>query len=165
MSTMDFERQLKAEDLAHAKRMIETTLEGWELLTWNELLADDVILSLKSGPFDISSIGELGGVGGNLEVIGRQEAKDVLKSIYGDLRKDLSVTTEVISGYDAFLLGNLTVHKASENVQSLPIAIYLAFNSQAKIQKMTITIVDLRVLTAAIRKAVQSGWRVIPNSP
>ena len=153
MSTVDVERQLKAEGLAHAKRMIETTLEGWDLLTWNELLADDVVLSLKSGTLDPSLIGDLGGLAGNLEAIGRRQAKEVLKSIYGDLRKDLSVTTEVVSGYDAFLLGNLTVHEASENVQSLPVAIYMAFNSQAKIQKMTIAIVDLQVLTEAIRNA------------
>ncbi len=157
MSTMDVERELKAKGLAHAKRMIETILEGWDLLTWNELLADDVVLSLKLGTLDISRIGDLRGVGGNLEVTGQKQAKDVLRSIYGDLRKDLSVTTEVVSGYDAILLGNLTVHKTDEDVVSLPVGIYMAFNSQAKIRRLTIAVVDLQALTDAIRNAARSG--------
>ena len=40
MSTNDVERQLKAEDLARSKEMIDSILAGWDLLTWNELLAD-----------------------------------------------------------------------------------------------------------------------------
>ena len=157
MTMIDVERQLKSEGLAHAKRMVETTLEGWDLLTWNELLADDIVLSLRLSTLDISRLGDLRGVGGNIEVTGKNQAKDLLKSIYGDLRKDLSVTTEVVSGYDAILLGNLTLQKTSEAVESLPVAIYMAFNSHAKIHKMTIAVVDLQALTDAIRNAAQSG--------
>lgn len=157
MSTMDVARQLRAEGVAHAKRMVETTLEGWDLLTWNELLADDVVLSLRFGTLDISRIGDLRGVGGNLEVTGKEQAKDVLRRIYGDLRKDLSVTTEVVSGYDVILLGALALQKTHEDVESLPLGIYMAFNSQAKIRKMTIATVDLQALTDAIRNAAQIG--------
>ncbi len=157
MSTIDVARQLKAEGLAHAKRMIETTLEGWDLLTWNELLADDVVLSLRLGMLDISRFGDLRGTGGNLELVGQKQAKDVLTNIYADLRKDLSVTTEVVSGYDAILLGNLAILKTNNDVESLPVGIYMVFNSQAKIQKMTIAVVDLQALTDAIREAAQTG--------
>ena len=157
MSNMDVARQLKAESLAHAKRMIQTTLEGWDLLTWKELLADDVVLSLRLGKLDISRLGDLRGTGGNLEVVGQKQAKDVLEKIYADLRKDLSVTTEVVSGYDAILLGNLAVLKTNNDVESLPVGIYMVFNSQAKIQKMTIAVVDLQTMTDAIREAAQTG--------
>jgi len=157
MSIKEVEQELKSEGLAHAKRMVETTLEGWDLLTWNELLADDVVLSLRLGRLDISRLGDLRGAGGDLKVTGKQQAKGVLKSIYGDLRKDLSVTTEVVSGYDVILLGNLAVQKTAEDVESLPVGIYMAFNSQAKIQKLTIAIVDLQALTDAIRNAAQTG--------
>ena len=47
MSTINVERQPKAEDLARRKRMTEAVLEGWDQLTWNELLADDIVLSLR----------------------------------------------------------------------------------------------------------------------
>ena len=36
MVRTDLDRHLEAEELARGKQMIETTLEGWELLTWNE---------------------------------------------------------------------------------------------------------------------------------
>ncbi len=157
MSTMDVARQLRAGGLAHAKRMVETTLEGWDVFTWNELLADDVVLSLRLGTLDISRIGDLRGVGGNLEVTGQKQAKEVLRSIYSDLRKDLSVITEVVSGYDVILLGTLVLQKPNEDIESLPVGIYMSFNSQAKIQKMTIATVDLQELTDAIRNAAQTG--------
>ncbi len=157
MSTMDVARQMRAEGLAHAKRMVETTLEGWDVFTWNELLADDVVLSLRLGTLDISRIGDLRGVGGNLEVTGQKQAKEVLRSIYSDLRKDLSVITEVVSGYDVILLGTLVLQKPNEDIESLPVGIYMSFNSQAKIQKMTIATVDLQELTDAIRNAAQTG--------
>ncbi len=95
MSTIGVQRQMKTENLVHAKRMIERTLEGWDLLTWKELLADDIVLSLKLGTLDTSRMGGLHGIGSDLEVNGQREAKSVLKRIYGDLRKDLFVTTEV----------------------------------------------------------------------
>jgi len=157
MSIMDVGRQLKAEGLAHAKRMVETTLEGWDLLSWNELLADDVVLSLKLEALDINRIGDLRGASGDIEVTGKSQAREVMKSIYGDLRKDLSITTEVVSGYDVILLGNLAVHKTNEDTDSLPVGIYMVFNSQAKIQKLTIAAVDLQRLTDAIRAAAQAG--------
>jgi hypothetical protein len=157
MSIIDVERQLKAEGLAHAKRMVETTLEGWDLLTWNELLADDVILSLKLGTLDISRFGDLRGASGDLEVTGKAQAREVLQSIYGDFRKDLAVTTEVVSGYDVILLGNLAVHKTEDDVESFPVGIYMLFDSQVKIRKLTIAIVDLQALMDAIRKAAQTG--------
>jgi hypothetical protein len=47
MSTAEGERRLNAARLTHAKRMIETILEGWDLLTWNELL--QMMSSCRSG--------------------------------------------------------------------------------------------------------------------
>jgi hypothetical protein len=157
MSTMDVARHVQAEDQARARRMTETTLEGWELLSWNELLADDVVLSLKLGAVDASRLGELDAAGGDLEATGRDEAKDVLRAIYSDLRKDLTVTTKVISGYEAILLGCLAVPKAGQDLETLPVGIYMAFNSHGKIREMTIAIVDLRAATDAMRNAVRNG--------
>jgi len=73
MSTAEVERRLNATSLTHAKRMIETILEGWDLLTWNELLADDVVLSVRLGTAGMSQTGELPGLRANLQVTGRDQ--------------------------------------------------------------------------------------------
>jgi hypothetical protein len=157
MPSVDIERRLNAVSLTHAKRMVETILEGWDLLTWNELLADDIVLSVRLGMADSNRTGDLRGFAGDFQVTGQQAAKRVLKGIYGDLRKGLFVTTELISGYDAILLGNLSVQKPDVDIESLPVVIYMAFNSEGKIRKMTIAVVDLQALTDAIRKAAEGG--------
>jgi hypothetical protein len=104
-------------------------------------------------------VGGLGGVGGNVQVSGCEDAERVLKSIYSDLKNRTSVTTEVVSGYDVALLANLVVPTTKENEDdsSLPIALYLAFDPEGGIEKLTIAAVDLHPLTEAIRSAAQSG--------
>ena len=157
MSTAEVERRLNAASLTHAKRMTETILEGWDLLTWNELLADDVDLSVRLGTVGVNRTGDLRGSHADLQVTGRDEVKRVLQGIYSDLRKGLIVTTEVISGYDAVLLGNLSVQKPDVHIEPVPVGIYMAFNSKGKIRKMTIADVDLQPLTDAIRNAAEVG--------
>lgn len=159
MTTTDAARQIEAEDLARAKQMVQMILRDWDLMTWNELLADDVVLSIRMGALGAHRVGSFGAVGGNVKVAGREDAKRMLQSIYGDLRSGLSVTTEVVSGYDVALIGNLALRSTKENTQasSLPIVLYMAFDDEGKIDKMTIAAVDLRPLTDAIRTAVQGG--------
>jgi hypothetical protein len=69
------------------------------------------------------------------------------------------VTTEIISGYDVALLGNLSLRSTKENTEdlSLPIVLHMAFDYEGKVQKMTIAAVDLNPLIEAIRAAVQSN--------
>jgi len=159
MTAMDVTRQLEAEDLAHAKDMVQLILRDWDWMTWNELLGDDVVLSLRLGAVGINQAGGFDAVGGNLQVKGRADAKLVLQSIYSDLRSGLSVTTEIVSGYDVALLGNWAVRSTKENTEalSLPIVLYMAFDPEGKIEKMTIAAVDLHPLAEAIRTAAQSS--------
>jgi hypothetical protein len=100
-------------------------------------------------------------VAGNLQVRGREEAKRVLKSIYDDLRSGLSVTTEIVSGHDAALLGNLALSSTQENTEasSLPIVLYMAFNDEGQIEKMTIASLDLHPLADAILAAAKGATR------
>jgi hypothetical protein len=44
-----------------------------------------------------------------LQVVGRENAKRVLKSIYGNIKRGLYVTTEILSGYDVALLGQMAL--------------------------------------------------------
>jgi hypothetical protein len=159
MTSIDTARQMEAEELAHAKDLVQMVLRDWDWLTWNDLLTDDVVLSIRLGAVGISQIGEFGAVGEKLQVTGREEVKRVLKSIYSDLRSGLSVTTEMISGYDVALLGNLALRSTKENTEdlSLPIVLHMAFDYEGKVQKMTIAAVDLNPLIEAIRSAVQSN--------
>jgi hypothetical protein len=157
MSTADVDRQRAAEELAHVKRVIETTLEGWDLLSWNELLADDVRLSLRLGTLDVSRLGDLQAASGNLEVFGKAQAKEVLQSIYGDLRQRLSITTEVVSGYDAIVFGNLALTTNDGEIESLPMGVFMAFDARGRIREMTIAAVDLQAPTDALRSAARAG--------
>jgi len=159
MATVDAARQMEAEDLARARELVQMILRAWDLITWDELLGDDVVLSLRVGAVGFNQLGELGGVGGSLDVTGREDAKRVLKVIYGDLRRGLSVTTEIVSGYDAVLLGDLSLRGTSENAepQSQPMLLYMAFDDDGRVEKMTIAAVDLHPLIEAIRAAVHGG--------
>jgi hypothetical protein len=157
MSTTNIDRQRAAEGLAHAKRVVETTLEGWDLLTWNELLADEVRLSLSFGAMDVGRLGDLRAAGGSLEVSGKKQAKEVLQGIYGDLRNGMAVTTEVVSGYDAILLGNLAVQTSGEGFKSVPMGIFMTFDPHGKVREMTIAAIDVPALTDAIRNAARAG--------
>ena len=151
MSANNIERQPETKDRAQAKQMIKTILKGWDHLTWNELLADDVILSFRSGKVDISRIAELRGYGNVFQATGQKEVKQVLASMYGDLRKDLSVTTDFISGYHVILLGKLVVQRMIGHSESLPVVIYMDVNFEHKIKKMTIVIVGLLTRADSIR--------------
>src|SRR5262249_4426948 len=146
--------RMESDDLARAKDVVQTILQDWDFMSWNVLLADDVVLSLKLGAVD-----DLGGVSGNLQVSGREEAKRVLKSIYRDLKSRTSVTTQVVSGYDVALLGNLVIPTTKENEddRSLPIALYMAFNHEGEIDKLTVAAVGLQPLTEAVRIAARTG--------
>jgi len=154
MSTIDIARQLEAEDLTRAKDLTRNILENWNIFTWNELLADDVVLSLRLELVGVDRIGDLNVANGNLRVVGREDAKCVLKSIYTDIKRDLRVTTEFLSGYDVVLLGNMALGLSAK---SWPIVIYMGFNDDGKINVMTIAVVDLQPLTDAILSAAKAG--------
>ena len=159
MSMSETDWRMEADELARAKDMVQMILQDWDFMSWNELLADDVVLSLRLEAAGFDRIGDIGGVGGNLQVSGREDVKRVLKSIYADLKNRTSVTTEVVSGYDVALLGNLVVPTTEEDEDDMwsPIALYMAFNPEGEIEKLTIAAVDLQPLTEAISSAAQAG--------
>jgi hypothetical protein len=82
----------------------------------------------------------------------------VLKDVYPTLRDSLSVTTELISGYDVVLLGNGSVRSTKENAEalSLPVAVYVGFDVEAKVEAMTIAALDLQPMTQSIRAAARN---------
>jgi hypothetical protein len=102
----------------------------------------------------IASIGDLNATDGNLRVVGREDAKPLLKSIYADIKRGFCVTTEVLSGYDVALLGNMAFGLPKK---SWPMMIYMGFNDDGKIRVMTIAAADLHPLIDAIRSAAQTG--------
>lgn len=165
MTTMDIARQMQAEDLARARELVQMILHDWDWITWNELLADDIVLSLNLGSIGIEQLGDFSVVDGNLQIIGLDNATRALKSIYSELENGLSVTTEIVSGYDVVLLGNFALHPTKENMEatSFPLVIYMAFNSEGRVEKMTIAAIDLHPLAKAIGTAAQSGIHHPPS--
>jgi hypothetical protein len=138
VSINDAERQLEANDLARTKWLIGTGLASCNLQNWNERLADDVVLSLRLSAVDVAATGNLRGYSGVFRAVGKKQSRHVLKGISSGLSRDLSITTEVISGSHLILLGKLAARTAQIGTRHMPVVIYMALNSQRKIQEITI---------------------------
>jgi hypothetical protein len=138
MSIKNAERQLEATDLARTKWLMGAGLPSCNPQNWNEWLADDVVLSLKLSAVDVTRIGDLRGYSGVFRAVGKKQSRHVLKGISSGLSQDLSITTEVISGSHLILLGKLAARTAQIGARHMPVVIYMALNSQKKIQEMTI---------------------------
>jgi hypothetical protein len=156
MSTTNTDWQPGAEDLARARKMIQNILQDWDWIPWDELLAYDVVLSVRMASIGIDA---LRAVDGNLQIVGREDAKRILGSIYGNIKSGLTVIAEILSGYDVALLGNLTLPSTEEGVSSeaSPIVIYMEFTSEGEIRVMTIAVIDLQPLADEIRHAARTG--------
>ena len=63
---------------AQARKMVQEVLNHWNLTTWNELLADDVTLSIRLGTATKDSAGEPALLGLKIEYKGRDAAKKAL---------------------------------------------------------------------------------------
>ena len=158
MSAADIAKMIEAEDLARAKDLTQSILQNWDFITWDELLADDVVLSMRMATVGIDRVGDFEAIGGNLRVVGRDDVRRLLKTIYSDIKRDLRVTTEFVSGYDVVLLGKIALPFFKDlSAKTWPVAIYMSFDDDGKIRVMTISIIDLKPLADAIRTAAQTG--------
>lgn len=156
MSTAKIDWQPESEDLALAKDMVKSILGDWDWISWNELLAFDVVLSLRLAPVGDDDLQTADGV---LRVVGREDAERLLRRIYPNIKSGLCIITEILSGYGAVLLGNITPPstKEGESEKASPIAIYMDFNSEGEIHVMTIAAIDLQLLADQSRCAALSG--------
>ena len=68
MSTVKADWQPESEDLALAKDMVKSILGDWDWISWNELLAFDVVLSLRMAPVWGDDLQTVDGV---VRVVGR----------------------------------------------------------------------------------------------
>ena len=159
MSTTDIERALEGEDLALSRSMIKRVLGNWDLITWNELLAEDIVLSVRPESIDFGQTDVFAKARGNLQVSGHEDAKQVLMRIYSDLKRGLCVVTEITSGNDAVLVGELSLESTKERAlpQSFPIVIFMEFNSCGKIRVMTIAAIDLTPPIEAVQNAARTA--------
>jgi hypothetical protein len=142
VSIKDAEQQLESNDLARTKWLVGAGLPSCNPQNWNKRLADDVVLSLGLSPVDMDQIGDLRGYSCVFRAVGKKQSRHVLRGISSGLSQDLSITTEVISGSHLILLGKLAARTAQIGTRHMPVVIYLALNSQKKIQEMTIAVFD-----------------------
>jgi len=159
MPAADIAKMIEAEDLARAKDLTQSILQNWDFITWDELLADDVVFSMRMATVGIDRVGDFEAIGGNLRVVGRDDVRRLLKTIYSDIKRDLRVTTEFLSGYDVVLLGKMALpfFKKGLSAKTWPVAIYMSFDDDGKIRVMTISVIDLKPLADAIRIAAETG--------
>lgn len=135
-----------AQELAQARKMVEQVLNNWDFETWDQVLAPDVQVDLKIGTVGADASGQPTPIGTDLQAKGRDDAKKVLKQIYGDLKKNVNVTGQVAYGYEVMMFGDLNVKNPQGTPASLPIACYMHFNPQGQIDKLTVATVDTRPL-------------------
>jgi len=140
------DQQSSQQHQAQARQMVQDVLSRWDWKTWDQLLADDVTLTLKLGSVMPDQDGQLAAIGLKSEYNGREEAKKALKKVYGELKKNFKIDDEVVSGNEAIFVGDLNVSQKQNQAQPIPMAVYLQFNDQRKIKQFTIATVDLRPL-------------------
>jgi len=138
---------------AQARKMVREVLNHWNFKTWNQLLADDVVLKIRLGTATKDSAGDPALLGLKIEYKGRDAAKKALREIYGDLHKDFQITTEIAHGAEVVLMGELVVTSKGKEPATLPIAVYMAFNKAGKIERLSVFSVDVRALTTALQPA------------
>jgi len=113
LSITDVEWAVKRPKIwARSKRMMNSVLASCNPLNWNEWLADDVVPVAQAGRCRYKPDPRLSGL--QWRVFGRPEKgrpRRMLKSISGGLSKDLSISTEIISGSHIILLGKLAARK------------------------------------------------------
>ena len=141
-----------AEQLAQARKMVQEILNHWHFTTWNEVLDDNVAVDFKLGTIGVDPAGLPTALGADLKARGREDAKRLLKDLYGDLKKNVEIIGEVAYGYDVILLGDLSITTGKDRPQCLPIACHMRFNRNGKIDKLVVAGVDTRPLLEAIRK-------------
>ena len=157
MATIDARREIETENQVRARDMVSFLLRDWDFMGWSNLLAQDVVLSLKLGAIGLNEIAGFEIVLGELQVIGAANAMRVLDSFYDEMRRNLTFTAKLISGYDVVMAGNLVIRSTKQNGtdRSYPISIYMRFNSEGRIENMTIAQVDLHPMAGAIWSAAQ----------
>jgi hypothetical protein len=141
-----------AEQLAQSRDMVQRVLDHWDFMSWDQLLAKDVQVEFKLGTLAVDSDNAPTAIGTDLQVNGRDEAKKVLKQIYGDLKKNAKIIGQVAYGNEVILIGDLNVTDKKGKPSSLPIACYMQFNPQGKIEKLTLASIDTRPLIEAANK-------------
>jgi uncharacterized membrane protein len=135
--------------LAHGRTMVQRTLNLWDFETWDQLLAPDVTVTFDLGAIGVDTAGEPAAIGAQVQVHGREDAKKALRQVYGDLKKNVNITGQIAVGNEVVLLGGLSVTAQNGKAESLPIACYLVFNSDGKIETLTVSSVDTRPLFEA----------------
>jgi hypothetical protein len=141
-----------AEQLAQSRDMVQRVLNNWDFLTWDQVLAKDVQVELKLGTLTVASDNTPAAIGTDLQVSGRDDAKKALKQIYGDLKKNVKIVGQVAYGNEVILIGDLNVTDKSGKPEALPIACYMRFNPQGKIEQLTLASIDTRPLIEAANK-------------
>ena len=72
---------------SQAIEMVQRVLNAWDFKTWNQLLANNVVVTLNLGAIASDADGAFVPAGSKIQVTGRDAAKKALREVYGDLEK------------------------------------------------------------------------------
>jgi len=159
MTTKDLERPADSEASESERELVDFVMHHWRFMSWTELLSSDVVLTLKPGAIGIDEIAGTRVQDGVLRAEGRDDATRVLKAIYERLRDDFHITTKLISGFDLVLAGNLVLKSGREHGDDLvvPLAVFVTFEEEGKVARMSIFQLDLQPVVEALRNTALAG--------
>jgi hypothetical protein len=159
MTSIDDAAVWDTEDLVRAKQIVQLLRSDWDESSWNEFLADRIVLSVKPGKSRINQFDWFRIIGSNPYVAGRENVLRVLKGISVDLGSKLSATAKLVCDHDIVLLGDLAMQPEIGEIEAIsePVVLYVGLDEDGKIEKMMLAAIELRPLVKAILDVARSG--------
>lgn len=87
---------------------IRGILDNWNSKSWDDILSDNVTLTLKVADVRRSDSGDISMVSLQREVQGKEAVKKALTDLNKNFRTETTIRSEMISGDEAVLLGDVT---------------------------------------------------------
>lgn len=148
-------------------RKVREVMSNWESKSWDEILAEDATLTLRLADVVQSADGTPALVALSTDVQGREKVKQALDDLYKQYHRQITITTEMLSGDEAILLGDVRLQSARKGQgqpskpadadqgkaaqksadNTIPLTIYMHFNQAGKIDRMTVSSLDIETAT------------------
>lgn len=140
-------------------RQVRKAVDDWSARSWDQALAEDVSLALRKSEMVRQADGTSTLVSFRTVVQGKDKVTRALEKLNEDYAGRIKVTSELLSGRQAVLFGEVRASgsetpkpadgeapspEGKSPEESFPFAIQLRFDDQGKIDRMVISSFDLK---------------------
>lgn len=158
---------------SEALQKVRQVVDNWDAQAWDEVLAEDVSLSLRIADMVQSPDGGSSLVSIRTEVRGRDKVKQALQKLYEGYHKQITIKSELLGQNQAVLMGDVKVGEGRERFRerqdgqapqgreqqpregqeaqkqkddSVPFIMHMHFNQEGKIDRLNIASFDLKAV-------------------